>query len=246
LPKKRAVAVDLVRTRQLAIEDAEGRLRLLLDTNPDGNPNVRLLDENGHTRLDLFLRDKGEPGVNINDRHGRGRIVLGLRRDGTWFIELLDWKGRRGVENAVPTLVGEETAARKEGSRRQRRSRPQGRQQKNTQSDAWPMPPACENDPKDCVTPEHGRETGLIMQDAGCGPPVAPRTLRPRSCSSLLAPRSSLSTRTAALRSGRAARPARPGRYRKPRHPAARPKRRRTCPIAAWPSASRSSDARRT
>lgn len=122
--KKKTITAASVTTRQLTIEDSQGRPRLLLDTNPDGNPNMRFLDAAGHTRLDVFLRNDGEPIVNINEPHGKGRIVLGLRHDGTCFVEILDSRGlaNGNGKTAVSNISRKQTVPQRRPVRHPRKS----------------------------------------------------------------------------------------------------------------------------
>jgi hypothetical protein len=90
MAKRRTIRADRVIVKSLMIEDAKGRMRVHLDTNPDDTPNLRFFDEEGHTRLDVFLQKDGQPTINVNSPKGMCRVALGLTSEGSAFMQFLD------------------------------------------------------------------------------------------------------------------------------------------------------------
>jgi hypothetical protein len=112
-----ALAMRPDQTPGLGFFDPQGKIRLSLETAPDGSPRVHLFQTSGQLRAAFALRPDGTPGVglfdelgvprismdlcpdnaagfNIYDPNGTLRAAVALRPDGTPGVGLFDGEGR--------------------------------------------------------------------------------------------------------------------------------------------------------
>jgi hypothetical protein len=82
--------LDRVETRELALVDAEGRLRATLAVRPDGSPGFALLDSDQTVRLSLDLASDGRSSMNLHDSAGTTRSALSIRDNGTPGLGMFD------------------------------------------------------------------------------------------------------------------------------------------------------------
>lgn len=108
-----------LRAREFVLEDDQGRERVVLKTDQDGNTVTNFLDNNGVVRMFMGLTPDGTPRVCLtyadgkgsiqleaNDRlnsaaviiagpKGKAQVILGVSANGLPAIALLDEEGNR-------------------------------------------------------------------------------------------------------------------------------------------------------
>ena len=78
--------------------DAEGRLRISQGIEPDGKAGLTLLDPAGARRIGAAAFADGDAGIAVLDRSGKVRIQLISEADGLAGTVHLDPQGRKRVE----------------------------------------------------------------------------------------------------------------------------------------------------
>jgi hypothetical protein len=78
--------------------DAEGRLRISQGIEPDGKASLTLVDQAGARRIGAAAFADGDAGIAVLDRAGKVRIQLISEADGLAGSVLLDPQGRKRVE----------------------------------------------------------------------------------------------------------------------------------------------------
>jgi hypothetical protein len=78
--------------------DTEGRLRISQGIEPDGKASLTLLDQAGARRIGAAAFADGDAGIAVLDRGGNVRIQLISEADGLAGSVLLDPQGRKRIE----------------------------------------------------------------------------------------------------------------------------------------------------
>jgi hypothetical protein len=78
--------------------DAEGRRRISQGIEPDGKASLTLLDSAGARRIGAAAFADGDAGIAVLDRSGKVRIQLISEADGLAGSVLLDPQGRKRIE----------------------------------------------------------------------------------------------------------------------------------------------------
>lgn len=92
--------VDEVRTRRLAVTDADGQARAILQVSVSGQPTLSFLDRNRRTRLTLGLQDGDDSAVVFNGMNEQPRLALTPAG-----LTVYDPAGRRGARISVMTAA---------------------------------------------------------------------------------------------------------------------------------------------
>lgn len=124
-------APEVIRAQRFELVDAEGKIRAVLSSDPDGRPGpdlvlfdykdeiraklaldgLELRDGKGHVRAAFVLRDS--PALMFVDEGGVPGAWLSVRNDGTTALELSDERARTravlGTTDLVTTRTGAET-----------------------------------------------------------------------------------------------------------------------------------------
>jgi hypothetical protein len=98
---------ESVEARRFVLRGADGQIRAVLGTTPDGASRLALQDGEGRERLKLTMLADGSPGMAFADRDGRSRAVLGLLSDETATLAFAD---RRGKTRAVLGVSPDESS----------------------------------------------------------------------------------------------------------------------------------------
>ena len=68
---------DVLRARQVEVVDADGNVRILLDTNTDGSPKIRMKSADGKRLIEMVGQDEGG-AISLFDREHNDRIILAV------------------------------------------------------------------------------------------------------------------------------------------------------------------------
>ena len=96
-----------IRTRQLELEDKDGKLRGLLATSDEGHAALKLLSPGGRSSIEVSMLNSGAPGITMSDLNGKPRLTVELTESGDAQIGIFD-KTRK--PRIVITVTGESDA----------------------------------------------------------------------------------------------------------------------------------------
>jgi hypothetical protein len=85
--------MDLVRTRQLVLEDVDGTQRGEWRVDEEGNSRLSVFDRQGRTRLSFSVLNGGFPGMSLRNASGETRAALGVLPDESANLVFADGAG---------------------------------------------------------------------------------------------------------------------------------------------------------
>jgi hypothetical protein len=93
---------EIVEARQFVLRDANGNVRAVLGSAPDGAVGLNLDDSSGRTRLTLDVDYAGSPGLDLFDQNGKRRAILALGQRGDPGAGLYDTGGKLRTSLDIP------------------------------------------------------------------------------------------------------------------------------------------------
>ena len=101
------ISSGAVRTRELRLVDASGRMRGRWAVQPEGGTRLSFLDERGTERIRITLLQSGAQGITLADSRGEARVVLSLEGGEGSRLTFADAAGRpRTVLGLSPQQAG--------------------------------------------------------------------------------------------------------------------------------------------
>lgn len=88
------ISAGTVRTREVMLVDADGRVRGRWSSLPEGGTRLSLIDKAGVERMRMTLLESGAQGITLADSRGEGRVVLSLEGGEGSRLTFADAAGR--------------------------------------------------------------------------------------------------------------------------------------------------------
>ena len=89
---------DVLRARKIELVDDDGKTRVSIRLDKDGNSNMQFIDDKGQVRVSVGASDKGPASISLSDCDGQTRVSAMVAENGSSYLFMYDRQGVTRVQ----------------------------------------------------------------------------------------------------------------------------------------------------
>lgn len=84
---------DVVKAKHIELVDDDGKTRVSIGVDQDGNANMKFIDQNEQVRVSVGASNKGPASISLADNNGQTRVSTLVAENGSSYLFMYDRHG---------------------------------------------------------------------------------------------------------------------------------------------------------